>query len=61
METKQEPLEVTAFRMGEVHGMIRPCAEAEEELSVLPRIPDRTEDNLLEEFRIDRIDRKSVV
>ncbi len=55
MEAEEEALEVAALRMGEVHGMIRPCAEEAEELRGLSRIPDGAEDDLLEEFRIDRV------
>ena len=55
METEKESLEVTTLRMGEVHRMIRPRAEEAEELCRLTGIPYGAEDDLLEEFRIDRI------
>ena len=55
MKTEEEPLEIPAFRMGEVHGMICPGPEAMEELCGLTRIPHGAKDDLLEEFLIDRI------
>lgn len=55
MEAEEEPLEVPALRMGEVHGMICPCAEEAEELCGPTRISDCAEDDLLEEFRIDGV------
>jgi hypothetical protein len=55
METEEEPFEVPALRVGEVHRMIRPCSKETEELCGLTRIPDGAEDDLLEEYRIDGI------
>jgi len=55
METKEEPLEIPALVMGEGHGMICSSSKKTQELCGPTCIPDSAEDDLLEEFCIDRI------